>query len=147
MLERIGRSRYVGEMTVIKNDVKDDPKSLFYIRKMLLNQNLIKKQAFCIPNVDKKSSGDNLVHLTRFFRRQKPKFIIWAEKLINYLKTKENYAAEYNEVKEILHMNYPMKKFFKITMMEKVFKTNVRVPYREYYPNATEKVGLYSSIS
>lgn len=57
LLERVKRARYVGEMTVIKNNIKDDPKSLFYLRKTLINQNLLEKQAFCIPNVDKKSAG------------------------------------------------------------------------------------------
>lgn len=128
LLERIGRTRYLGEVTLKKyNSVTEDAKTLFYFRKILLQHGLIRKQVYY---KGKKTNfvGQNigtLLHLTRFYNSRKPKVIIWAEHLINYLKSKENYAADYNEVKNELNLTCPIKKFFKISILQKVFKTDM----------------------
>ena len=59
ILERIGRARYLGEMTHGKlslNFTKESPKTLFYHRKLLIRLNLITKQViynrignYCLP--------------------------------------------------------------------------------------------------
>lgn len=128
-LERIGRARTIGEITLKKSsNIKEDAKALFYIRKVLQELGLMRKQVYyqasCGANYNGQNTG-TLVHLTRFFNTRKPKVIMWAEHLINYLKSKENYAAEYNEVKDELNLDYTIKKFFKINILQKVFRTDV----------------------
>ena len=129
LLERIGRSRRIGEVTIKKSSkIKEDAKALFYIRKGLQDHGLIKKQVYFQGDSGSSYNALNtgtLVHLTRFFHTRKPKVILWAEHLINYLKAKENYAAEYNEVKNELNLDYSFKKFFKINLLKNVFKTDV----------------------
>ncbi|XP_014204050.1 general transcription factor 3C polypeptide 1 isoform X2 [Copidosoma floridanum] len=143
LLERIGRTRYLGDVTIKKSSsIKEDAKTLFYIRKGLLENGLIRKQVYYQGNTGLSYSGQNmgtLVHLTRFFNTRRPKVIIWAAHLIDYLKSRENYAAEYSEVKAELNLDYSIKKFFKIHLLQKLFKTDVKVPYRSYYPNCLEK--------
>ncbi|XP_014229864.1 general transcription factor 3C polypeptide 1 [Trichogramma pretiosum] len=142
LLERIGRARWIGEVTIKKNsNIKQDAKAMFYIRKTLQNRGLIKKQVYYSGNVGTPYNGQNvgtLLHLTKFFNIRKPKVIMWAEHLINYLKSRQNCAAEYNEVKNELNLEYSIKKFFKINMLQKIFKTDLKVPYRSYYPNSAE---------
>lgn len=129
VLERIGRSRRIGEITIKKTSgIKEDPKSLFYIRKGLQEHGLIRKQVYYQGNSGYHYNGQNtgtLVHLTRFFNTRKPKVIMWAEHLMDYLKSKENCAAEYNEVRDELNLDYSIKKFFKIHMLQKIFRTDV----------------------
>jgi general transcription factor 3C polypeptide 1 len=129
LLERIGRSRNIGEITIKKcTNIKEDAKALFYIRKGLQEHGLIRKQIYYQGNSGIHYNGQStgtLVHLTRFFNTRKPKVIMWAEHLINYLKSKENYAAEYTEVKNELDLDYSIKKFFKIHLLQKVFRTDL----------------------
>lgn len=50
ILERIGRSRYQGEVTQGKRGlqvVTDDPKMLYYFRKLLVKNKLVTKQVNC----------------------------------------------------------------------------------------------------
>jgi hypothetical protein len=52
VLERIGRSRYMGEVTQGKVSLQllgEDPKALFYHRKFLIKHKLIVKQVWNIP--------------------------------------------------------------------------------------------------
>ena len=129
LLERIGRARKNGDVTVKKSsNIKEDAKALFYIRKNLQQHGLIRKQVYYSGNSGVPYNGQNvgtLIHLTRFFNIRKPKVIMWAEHLINYLKSKENYAAEYYEVKSAMNLEYSIKKFFKINLLQKVFRTDL----------------------
>lgn len=119
----------MGEITLKKTtNMKEDARTLFYLRKNLQQYGLIRMQKYYQGNFKGAINGLNigtLVHLTRFYNTRKPKVIIWAEHLINYLKTKENLAAEYNEVKTELNLDYSIKKFFKIQLLQKVFRTDV----------------------
>lgn len=137
-LERVGRSRYHGEVTQGKlslNALKEDPKSLFYHRKYLLRHKLITKQIH-----HQKSGGHcfngSLLHLPRFFVERKPKVIFLAEEVIKILKSKPDYIAEYDEIKRKLQIENAIKKLFKTSFFQKVVKTDMRVPYRTLYPNA-----------
>ncbi|KAK9307680.1 hypothetical protein QLX08_002085 [Tetragonisca angustula] len=112
-LERVGRSRYHGEVTQGKlslSALKEDPKSLFYHRKFLLRY--------------------------KFFVERKPKIIFLAEEVIKILKSKPNCVAEYDEIKRKLQIENAIKKLFKTSFFQKVVKTDIRVPYRTLYPNA-----------
>lgn len=136
LLERIGRTRKIGDISIKKSaHIKEDAKTLFYMRKVLLEQGLIRKQVYYQGNTGLSYNGQNvgtLIHLTRFYNVRKPKVIMWAEHLIDYLKSKENYAAEYNEVKNELNLDYSIKKFFKIQMLQKMFRTDLVSKVNEF---------------
>nr|XP_034186691.1 general transcription factor 3C polypeptide 1 [Osmia lignaria] len=137
-LERVGRSRYHGEVTQGKlslNALKEDPKSLFYHRKYLLRHKLITKQIHHQKSGGHCFSG-SLLHLPRFFVERKPKIIFLAEEVIKILKSKPDYIAEYDEIKRKLRIENAIKKLFKTSFFQKVVKTDMRVPYRTLYPNA-----------
>ncbi|XP_076248237.1 general transcription factor 3C polypeptide 1 isoform X2 [Calliopsis andreniformis] len=137
-LERVGRSRYHGEVTQGKlslNALKEDPKSLFYHRKLLLRHKLITKQIHHQKSGDHSCNG-SLLHLPRFFVERKPKAIFLAEEVVKILKTKPNCVAEYDEIKRKLQIEHAIKKLFKTSFFQKVVKTDIRIPYRTLYPNA-----------
>ncbi|XP_066593076.1 general transcription factor 3C polypeptide 1 [Prorops nasuta] len=137
-LERVGRSRYHGEVTQGKLSLsllKEDPKSLFYHRKYLLKHKLITKQIHHQKSAGHCCSG-SLLHLPRFFVERKPKIIFLAEQVITILKTKNNYVAEYDEIKKQLQIENCIKKLFKTAFFQKVVKTDLKIPYRMLYPHA-----------
>ncbi|XP_076161731.1 general transcription factor 3C polypeptide 1 isoform X2 [Ptiloglossa arizonensis] len=137
-LERVGRSRYHGEVTQGKlslNALKEDPKSLFYHRKLLLRHKLITKQIHHLKSGGHSCNG-SLLHLPRFFVERKPKAIFLAEEVIKILKSKPNCVAEYDEIKRKLQIENAIRKLFKTSFFQKVVKTDIRVPYRTLYPNA-----------
>ncbi|XP_046623037.1 general transcription factor 3C polypeptide 1 isoform X1 [Neodiprion virginianus] len=140
-LERVGRSRYQGEVTQGKislASLKEDPKSLFYHRKILLDHKLITKQIHHQKTGGHSCNG-SLLHLPRFYVERKPKIIYLAEKVIEILKSKENCVAEYDEIKKELQIENSIKKLFRTNFFLKVVKTDLRVPYRTVYPKAEKK--------
>ncbi|KOC70674.1 General transcription factor 3C polypeptide 1 [Habropoda laboriosa] len=138
-LERVGRSRYHGEVTQGKlslNALNEDPKSLFYHRKFMLCHKLITKQLYH-QKIGGHGCNGSLLHLPRFFVERKPKIIFLAEEVIKILKSKPNCVAEYDEIKRKLQIENAIRKLFKTSFFQKVVKTDLRVPYRTLYPNAT----------
>ena len=126
-LERVGRSRYHGEVTQGKlslSALKEDPKSLFYHRKFLLRYKLITKQIHHQKSGSNSSNG-SLLHLPRFFVERKPKIIFLAEEVIKILKSKPNCVAEYDEIKRKLQIENAIKKLFKTSFFQKVVKTDI----------------------
>lgn len=126
-LERVGRARYHGDVSHGKtglSTLSDDPKSMFYHRKFLLKQKLITKQAYS-ERVSGNSYSSSLLHLTRFYVERRPKFILMSENIINYLKTRENYIASYDEVKGKLQINVPLRKIFKTPLLKNVIRTDI----------------------
>ncbi|XP_033321902.2 general transcription factor 3C polypeptide 1 [Megalopta genalis] len=137
-LERVGRSRYHGEVTQGKlslSALKEDPKSLFYHRKLLLRHKLITKQIHHQKSGGHSCNG-SLLHLTRFFVERKPKAIFLAEEVIKILQSKPNCVADYDEIKRKLRIENAIKKLFKTSFFQKIVKTDIIVPYRTLYPNA-----------
>ncbi|XP_078042663.1 general transcription factor 3C polypeptide 1 [Augochlora pura] len=137
-LERVGRSRYHGEVTQGKlslSALKEDPKSLFYHRKLLLRHKLITKQIHHQKSGGHSCNG-SLLHLTRFFVERKPKAIFLAEEVIKILQSKPNCVAEYDEIKRKLRIENAIKKLCKTSFFQKIVKTDIKVPYRTLYPNA-----------
>nr|XP_050861343.1 general transcription factor 3C polypeptide 1 [Vespula vulgaris] len=140
-LERVGRSRYHGEVTQGKLSLsllKEDPRTLFYHRKFLLRHKLITKQMHHQKSSGHSCSG-SLLHLPRFFVERKPKIIFLAEQVIEILKMKDNYIAEYEEIKKKLQIENSIQKLVKTSFFQKVVKTDLKVPYRTLYPNAEPK--------
>ncbi|XP_043286772.1 general transcription factor 3C polypeptide 1 [Venturia canescens] len=139
-LERVGRSRYHGEVTHGKLSLgllKEDPSSLFYHRKFLLRHKLVTKQPHHQKSNGQGYSG-SLLHLPRFYVERKPKVIFLAEKVIEILKSRPNQVAEYAEIKKELGINNSIKKLFKTSFFQKVVKTDLLVPWRTLYPDAAD---------
>lgn len=126
-LERVGRSRYQGEVTqgrISLGLLKEDPKSLFYHRKFLLDHKLITKQIHHQKASGHSCSG-SLLHLPRFYVERKPKVIFLAEQVIEILKSKVNCVAEYDEIKKELQIENSIKKLFRSAFFQKVVKTDL----------------------
>lgn len=141
-LERVGRSRYHGEVTQGKLSLsllKEDPRTLFYHRKFLLRHKLITKQMHHQKSSGHSCSG-SLLHLARFFVERKPKIIFLAEQVIDILKMKENYIAEYEEIKKKLQIENSIQKLVKTSFFQKVVKTDL---VSETYRNSTILLLIY----
>lgn len=129
ILERIGRSRYNGEITVGKYSLLEivrDSNILHYHRKQLLNLKLIVKQAYHQKVNDQNTSG-SLVHLPRFYVEMKPKPMILTEKVVEILKNKPNCMAEYDEIKAELGLKIKdtVKKLLKTSDFQKFVNTDL----------------------
>lgn len=129
ILERVGRARYNGEITVGKYSLLEivrDSNILHYHRKQLLNLKLIVKQAYHQKVNDQNTSG-SLVHLPRFYVEMKPKPMILTEKVVEILKNKQNCMAEYDEIKAELglKMKDTVKKLLKTSDFQKFVNTDL----------------------
>ena len=117
--------------------MKVDPKTLFYHRKSLVKNGLIMKQVH-----HQKSKGQNfqgtLFHLPRFYVERKPKALILVRNAILFLKSKEKGVATYDEVRNHLNLGNSVKKLFKTQDFQRFMKGDVRIPFREMYPDASE---------
>ena len=140
ILERVGRARYHGEVTQGRLSLQAmnvDPKTLFYHRKSLVKNGLIMKQVH-----HQKSKGQNfqgtLFHLPRFYVERKPKALILVRNAIVFLKSKGKGVATYDEVRNHLSLGNSVKKLFKTQDFQRFMKGDVRIPFREMYPEATE---------
>ncbi|PSN39178.1 hypothetical protein C0J52_14051 [Blattella germanica] len=139
VLERIGRSRYMGEVTqgkVSLQVVVDDPKALFYHRKFLMKHKLVVKQVHHQKSGSQNCTG-SLMHLPRFRVDRKPKALFLTEKVIEILKTRPNYIAEYEEIRKELGLANSLKKLFKTLDFQRYVRTDLRLPYRALYPSAS----------
>lgn len=163
-LERVGRSRYHGEVTQGKLSLgllKEDPSSLFYHRKFLLRHKLVTKQLHHQKSNGQGCSG-SLLHLPRFFVERKPKVIFLAERVIEILKSRPNQVAEYAYIKDELGIKNSIKKLFKTSFFQKVIKTDLvsfyflffikklplnetRNPYNIFFRFAGRTLANYSS--
>lgn len=138
LLERIGRSRYHGEITQGKISLQvvgEDPKSLFYHRKFLAANKYISKQVHHLKTGAQNCSG-SLLHLPRFYVERKPKALYLTEKVVEILKSRPNYIAEYDEIRQELRLANSLKKLFKTFDFQRYVKTDMRIPYRALHPDA-----------
>ncbi|XP_055298279.1 general transcription factor 3C polypeptide 1 isoform X2 [Sitodiplosis mosellana] len=143
ILERVGRSRYNGELAQGKYSLADiggDPVTFHSHKKKLQRNKLIECQSFS-QNVDGTNTSNQLVHLPRFSALFKPRHMIIMEKIIGILKSKPNCMAEYHEVKGHFEegLQRTVSRLFKSPFFHKFVLSDTRVPYRAIYPNATER--------
>ncbi|XP_069959232.1 general transcription factor 3C polypeptide 1 isoform X2 [Cherax quadricarinatus] len=139
LLERIGRSRRMGEITQGKVSLAlmgENPKSMFYHRKRLIKLNLITKQ----PHQQKGNKGQthngSLLHLTRFYVERRSKFMMMIQRAVEILKSKPGNTAPYTLVKEEMGMpETSCRKLFKSSEFQRYIK-NISSPYRKVYPDA-----------
>ncbi|KAF5280382.1 hypothetical protein FQR65_LT03191 [Abscondita terminalis] len=142
LLERIARSRFLGEITqgkVSLNVMSKDPKVIFYNRKILAEHNLITKQPFNIKTSNVSHLSGTLFHIVRFYKEQKTKTIRMTQQIVEFLRNKPNYRSAYSEVKKTFgHVNI-LKKLFKLQEFQKYVRTDVPCFCRELYLNDCEK--------
>lgn len=139
VLERIGRSRYHGEVTQGKVSLfvlGEDPKTIFYLRKHLHKHRLITKQLFHQKLGTQNCSG-LLLHLPRFFMERKPKALVMTERVVLYLKTQPNGMAPLERVRLELGYDNPLRKLLKTFNFQRFVRSDL-VPHRSIYPDATE---------
>ncbi|KAF0308615.1 General transcription factor 3C polypeptide 1 [Amphibalanus amphitrite] len=121
LLERIGRSRFHGEITVGVQGLgvlKEPPKNLYYLRKKLLEYRLITKQGFCMRGSNGKNCQGRLYHLPRFFREFRPKYEVMIEQAV-----------------EITARPAQIPKVAKMSEFQRFIKWEM-VPHRLIYPDA-----------
>lgn len=125
-----------------------------------MKNRLIATQPF-IQKIDGINSTGQLLHLPRFYVEFKPKHILLTEKIIEILKSRPNYMAEYMHIKAQFDVNLhdSVRKLFKMSHFIKFVATDLvifrilkrftvkqnllttfffvqLVPYRTVYPNA-----------
>lgn len=150
LLERIGRSRYFGEMTsgtCSINEFVKDPKLLHYHRGILIKYKLVTRQTFQRKYKNKVFCG-SLLHLPRFHNIVKDSAIVMVEKLFEFLSTKPNKLAECEEIRKLLKVSQKtLKKLVQSKQFEIIFELDTKTPYRKVYPNATEEEYMFKSIN
>lgn len=142
ILERIGRSRYFGELTSgpfsINCFIKDS-KLLHYFRNTLLQYQLVVRQQIQKKFRNCKIAGQ-LFHLPRYHVLIEETSTLQAEKLFTYLKEKPTRMSEISELRELLKLN--QKGFLALVKSRPtIFEYNMKTAYRECYPDA--KPGQY----
>ncbi|XP_021003062.1 general transcription factor 3C polypeptide 1 [Parasteatoda tepidariorum] len=142
LLERIGRSRYLGEVTQGDDGLLSLKtsfcKQLHYYRKKLSNKGLITKQIHYLKNKRGTTSNGCLLHLTRFYVERKTKMECFMKALCDLLKEKpknretctvarQELGIRKNTFKKLFYR--PVQKWIQITDL----------PHSEFYPDAPYK--------
>ncbi|KAK3864004.1 hypothetical protein Pcinc_030265 [Petrolisthes cinctipes] len=139
MLERIGRSRRMGEITQGKVSLAcmgENPKSMFYHRKRLLKLNLITKQPHQQKGPRGQTHNGSLLHLTRFYVERRSKFIMMIQRAVEILKAKPEHCSPYLTIMKEMSMPEPScRKLFKSAEFQRYVKP-LSVPFRQMYPDA-----------
>lgn len=102
ILERIGRQRFLGEITVGKESgkYKSTPKTLFYYRKVLFRNKLIKKKKCIVFNVRSVQNNHGLVFtLNRFFVERLTPMEINAKRIDELLNESPDHELDYEELR------------------------------------------------
>ncbi|KAK4883978.1 hypothetical protein RN001_000249 [Aquatica leii] len=142
LLERIARSRYLGEITqgkVSLQAMSKDPKVIFYNRKILAENYLITKQPFNLKTRNGSHSTGTLFHIVRFYKEHKTKTITMTQQIVDYLRNKPHYRMEYAELKIIFGDTKVLGKLFKMPEFQRFVKTDVPRFGRELYPDNSDK--------
>ncbi|KAK2720796.1 hypothetical protein QYM36_004610 [Artemia franciscana] len=139
ILERIGRARYLGELSVGKfglGALNIPLKSCHHYRKELLKHNLVTKQGFFSRNTQGNIVSCLLLHLTRFFTEHVPNLMTGYIHLVKHLKTIPNHTIPTAYARNQVSM--PLKNMLRLSGLKKRVLSIKRVPYRSVYPAASE---------
>ncbi|XP_041762440.1 general transcription factor 3C polypeptide 1 [Anopheles merus] len=140
LLEWIGRSRFNGETSHGKFslvEVTGDSSSLFYHRKVLSGAKLITRQNLSI-RVDDISIQGMVFHLPRYYTEMKTKQMVIAERVVNELRRRDHYMADYEEIKLMVLNKSEAGKVFRTPEFQRYIKTDESVPFRTLYPDASK---------
>ncbi|KAH7941577.1 hypothetical protein HPB49_015002 [Dermacentor silvarum] len=138
IMERIGRSRYLGQTTQGKLDLRVlnlTHATMFIMRKQLVQRNLITKQDFCLKMEGGGSRVGFLLHLPRFFVEVKTKSQIMARELCALLDSKPNKREESSKLFNELGLTATAAKKLMYGPAAKYVARHT-VPYSEFYPNS-----------
>ncbi|XP_055584822.1 general transcription factor 3C polypeptide 1 [Uranotaenia lowii] len=141
ILEWVGRSRYNGETSQGKYslvEITKDSAILFYNRKVLIEGKLMTRQSLCQRTGESSIQG-MVYHLPRYYQEMKPKGLVLTEKVVNILKMRPGYMADYDEIKQIVLGRAEARKWFRGNEFVKFIKTDETVPYRLLYPDADKR--------
>lgn len=140
VLERIGRSRYLGEASFGTHSLRaifPDSKALSYIRNRLTDDGLIKNQALAFSGSSTQVANRIVISsLNRFFVKRQSMMDVMVSRIVDFLKSQPNSLASYDQVKA--ECNISLSKTFKQPQIKKICDTNLMLKYRELYPNAPE---------
>lgn len=88
---------------------------------------------FCLQGFNLKANSQNcsgsLLHLPRFFTEHKSKMYYLTEKVVEFLKTKPNFMAEYDAVRNEIGGTSTPKKLFKTPDFLRFVKSEVSRPF------------------
>ncbi|XP_055636014.1 general transcription factor 3C polypeptide 1 [Toxorhynchites rutilus septentrionalis] len=138
MLEWIARSRFNGETSQGKFSLVEltkDSSILYYNRKFLTDCKLITRQGLCQRTGESSIQG-MVYHLPRYYTEMKPKTLVITEKVVNILKQRPGYMADYDEIKHVVLGRAEARKWFRGNEFTKFIRTDETVPYRVLYPEA-----------
>lgn len=127
ILERIARSRRLGECTHGKNSIQSiikDAKQIFYITKILMDAHMISKQYFYAKQPGTNNTG-SLYHLARLHKDHKIKTEMLTEHIVDILKDQPNYRIEYAELYKMLGSRNLFKKICKTQEFKRFVKTDL----------------------
>uniref|UniRef100_A0A224YXQ5 General transcription factor 3C polypeptide 1 n=1 Tax=Rhipicephalus zambeziensis TaxID=60191 RepID=A0A224YXQ5_9ACAR len=138
ILERIGRSRYLGQTTQGQLDMRVfnlTPATMFILRKQLVQRNLITKQEFCLKMEGSANRVGFLLHLPRFYVEVKTKSQIMAREMCALLASKPNRREVTSKLFAELGLTPVSAKKILHGAASK-YVTRRAVPYGEYYPDS-----------
>lgn len=99
--------------------------NVILFRKKLLQHKLIECQSYN-QHIDGTNIFGQLIHLPRFSAIFKPRHIVVLERIIEILKSKPNFMAEYQDLKSNFdaHTNSFLRRFFKSSFFQKYVLTD-----------------------
>uniref|UniRef100_T1JE27 Uncharacterized protein n=1 Tax=Strigamia maritima TaxID=126957 RepID=T1JE27_STRMM len=137
LLERIGRSRYHGEVTQGKMSLavfKESPKSLHYQRKLLVAAKLVTKQIHYQRSCNGVMVCGSLFHLTRFYVEKKSKFLILLQLICKVLSERPNKSAPIDYLREALGLKEQSWKKILNKHLYQITRV-IQIPLQEVKPN------------
>ncbi|OWF43564.1 general transcription factor 3C polypeptide 1-like [Mizuhopecten yessoensis] len=140
ILERIGRSRYNGCMSVGPFSLQVfsmPPKTIFYHTKILVRLGLVKKQSLTVVDMKHKQQIRRIFHLERFYKEIQSKYSILILQACNYLASRPNHREVASTIREHLEVDATL--FKKLYYSYPNFLRADKLPYRDLFPEATEE--------
>uniref|UniRef100_A0A336L0X8 CSON002604 protein n=1 Tax=Culicoides sonorensis TaxID=179676 RepID=A0A336L0X8_CULSO len=141
ILERIGRSRSLGEFSAgvgTLQDILNTEKKVSgnYIMKGLVAKNLITKQEY---RLERENISKLIYHLPEFYTEMKSRIHLLIENAVNFLKNCPSGSAESRDLRESLMTDSNQ---ISRVMKNQDFRDVIErfdLPYRQVYPNASRE--------
>lgn len=140
VLERIGRSRYMGQTSQGKQDLKVfdmTNATSFIIRKQLVQRNLITKQDYFQRCENMHSRTGFLLHLPRFYVEMQTKKKMLTQELYNFLAAKPHRREVFKKIRT--EMGLCDGQFKKLLRTASQYLSQHTLPYNEFYPDSPQE--------
>ncbi|CAN7999354.1 unnamed protein product [Ixodes hexagonus] len=148
MLERIGRSRYMGQTTQGRHDMKAfqlTHATMFILRKQLVQRHLITKQDYYQRCENRQSRTGFLLHLPRFFVEVHTKSKMLTRELCTILEAKPLKREVFQKIREEMGLKDNL--FKKLVNSATAHVVQHRLNYNEVYPDSPEKEWYTKSMT